>query len=440
MKHSNKILPKIVVIGGGFAGIEFIKTLNNKDFDITLIDKHNYHTFQPLLYQVASGGLGADSIGYPFRLIFRHQKNMRFRLAEVKHIHTEKQYVETNIGNIEYDILVIATGSTTNYFGNVNIEKWSMPMKSIPDALDLRSDILQEFEYALNTNNETERKRHMTFVVVGGGPTGVETAGALAEFKKFVLPHDYPELNKNLMMVYLIEAGPRLLAGMSQKSSDKVKKYLENFGVEVLLNTAVTDFDGKKAVLNNQNQLDTSTVIWSAGVKGVLISGIEKSSVIGNRYQVDEFNRIKNHENIYCLGDAAAMISDKYQRGHPMVAPVAVQQAKNLAQNLVRLTNQKSIKAFQYNDRGAMATVGRNKAVVDLPNGHFGGFFAWLVWMFLHLMLLVGFRNRVVVFVDWLWNYLSYERGLRLIVRSFDANKKSKERSNMHPEWEILSN
>ena len=432
--------PKIVVIGGGFAGIEFIKTLSNKEVDITLIDKHNYHTFQPLLYQVASGGLGADSIGYPFRLIFRHQKNIRFRLAEVKSIDTVNNFVETNIGTIQYNYLVIATGSTTNYFGNANIEKWSMPMKSIPDALDLRSDILQEFEYAHNKTEEIDRKRHMTFMVVGGGPTGVETAGALAEFKKFVLPHDYPELDNNLMRVYLVEAGPRLLSGMSEKSSEKVKKYLENFGVEVLLNTAVTDYDGKKAKLNNEQEFDTSTVIWSAGVKGMLIPGIDNKSVAGGRYQVDEFNRIKGYENIYCLGDAASMVSDKYPRGHPMVAPVAVQQAGNLAKNFIRLFSQKPIQAFRYKDKGSMATVGRNKAVVDLPYGHFGGFFAWLVWMFLHLMLLVGFRNRVVVFIDWLWNYLSYERGLRLIVRSFDANQKSKNLANQNLEWGILSN
>jgi NADH dehydrogenase len=420
--------PEIVVIGGGFAGIELIKSLRNAPVNLTLIDKHNYHTFQPLLYQVASGGLGADSIGYPFRLIFRNQKNFRFRMAEVKSINTVKNCVETTIGAINYNYLVIATGSTTNYFGMNKIEQWSMPMKSIPDALDLRSDLLQEFEFAHNTKDIKERKRHMTFVVVGGGPTGVETAGALAEFKKYVLPHDYPELENNLMKVYLIEAGSRILAGMKEKSSIKAQKYLEKFGVEVLLNTAVKDYDGQTAFLNNDTEIPTSTVIWSAGVKGQLIEGIKKESIAGGRYKVDVYNRIEGYENIFSIGDVATMSTEENPRGHVMVAPVAVQQASNLAKNFRNKLNGKALKPFKYNDRGAMATVGRNKAVVDLPSGSFGGFFAWLVWMFLHLMLLVGFRNRVVVFVDWMWNYFSYERALRLIVRAFDAEEAAKEK------------
>jgi NADH dehydrogenase len=420
--------PEIVVIGGGFAGIELIKSLRNAPVNLTLIDKHNYHTFQPLLYQVASGGLGADSIGYPFRLIFRNQKNFRFRMAEVKNIDSTKKCVETTIGVINYDYLVIATGSTTNYFGMNKIEQWSMPMKSIPDALDLRSDLLQEFEFAHNTKDLKERQRHMTFVVVGGGPTGVETAGALAEFKKYVLPHDYPELENNLMKVYLIEAGSRILAGMKEKSSIKAQKYLEKFGVEVLLNTAVKDYDGQTAFLNNDTEIPTSTVIWSAGVKGQLIEGIKKESIAGGRYKVDVFNRVEGYENIFSIGDVATMSTEENPRGHVMVAPVAVQQASNLAKNFRNKLNGKALKPFKYNDRGAMATVGRNKAVVDLPSGSFGGFFAWLVWMFLHLMLLVGFRNRVVVFVDWMWNYFSYERALRLIVRAFDAEEAAKEK------------
>ena len=420
--------PEIVVIGGGFAGIELIKSLRNAPVNLTLIDKHNYHTFQPLLYQVASGGLGADSIGYPFRLIFRNQKNFRFRMAEVKNIDSTKKCVETTIGVINYDYLVIATGSTTNYFGMNKIEQWSMPMKSIPDALDLRSDLLQEFEFAHNTKDLKERQRHMTFVVVGGGPTGVETAGALAEFKKYVLPHDYPELENNLMKVYLIEAGSRILAGMKEKSSIKAQKYLEKFGVEVLLNTAVKDYDGQTAFLNNDTEIPTSTVIWSAGVKGQLIEGIKKESIAGGRYKVDVYNRIDGYENIFSIGDVATMSTEENPRGHVMVAPVAVQQASNLAKNFRNKLNGKTLKPFKYNDRGAMATVGRNKAVVDLPSGSFGGFFAWLVWMFLHLMLLVGFRNRVVVFVDWMWNYFSYERALRLIVRAFDAEEAAKEK------------
>jgi len=421
--------PKLVVIGGGFAGIELIKRLRNAPLDITLIDKHNYHTFQPLLYQVASGGLGADAIGYPFRLIFRNQKNFKFRMAEVESIDAATQCVNTSIGPITYDYLVIATGSITNYYGMKEIEKWSMPMKSIPDALDLRSDLLQEFEFAHNTKNALERERHMTFVVVGGGPTGVETAGALAEFKKFVLPHDYPELNPDLMKVYLIEAGVNLLSGMRSKSALKAKQYLEKFGVNVLLNTSVKDYDGRTVFLNDDTQIASSTVIWSAGVKGQLIRGISATSVLGGRYKVDVFNKVEDYENIFSIGDVAIMATTENPRGHAMVAPVAVQQATNLAKNIKSILKGNQLKPFKYNDRGAMATVGRNKAVVDLPAISFGGFMAWLVWMFLHLMLLVGFRNRVVVFVDWMWNYFSYERALRLIVRTFDAEDAAREKA-----------
>ncbi|MFN4121675.1 MAG: NAD(P)/FAD-dependent oxidoreductase [Flavobacteriales bacterium] len=427
--NKSQSYPELLVIGGGFAGIALIKALRNAPYNITLIDKHNYHTFQPLLYQVASGGLGADAIGYPFRLIFRNQKNFNFRMAEVLRIVPEAKCVETSVGDFKYDYLVIASGSTTNFFGMKEVEKWSMPMKTIPEALDLRSDILQEFEYAHYTNDPVERARHMTFLVVGGGPTGVETAGALAEFQKFVLPHDYPELDKDLMKVYLVEAGPRLLAGMSEKSSAKAKQYLEQFGVKVLLNTAVTNYDGQEATLNNSKTIPTSTVIWAAGVKGQIIYGIPKESLVGNRIKVDAFNHVEGFDDIFALGDVAAMISEDTPRGHPMVAPVAVQQAKHLAKNLKRLSKSKNILPFLYKDNGSMATVGRNKAVVDLPWTSFGGFFAWLVWMFLHLMLLVGFRNRVVTFIDWTWNYFSYERALRLIVRTFDAEEVARART-----------
>lgn len=420
---------KILILGGGFAGIAIAKALRNIDYNVTLLDRNNYHTFQPLLYQVASGGLGADAIGYPFRLIFRNQKNFSFRMADVKAIVPDENYVETNIGNFPYDHLIIATGSTTNYFGMKEVEKWSMPMKTIPEALDLRSDILQEFEFAHYTKDAKERARHMTFLVVGGGPTGVETAGALAEFKNFVLPHDYPELDKELMKVYLAEAGPRLLAGMTEKSSEKARVYLEQFGVKVLLNTAVTNYDGHTAILNSGEEIPTSTVIWSAGVKGQLVNGLPKESLSGSRYKVDLFNRVDGYDNIYAIGDVAAMSSDDYPRGHPMVAPVAVQQATHLAANLKRQSKGQAMKIFRYRDKGSMATVGRNKAVVDLSFASFGGFFAWLIWMFLHLMLLVGFRNRVVTFIDWSWNYFSYERALRLIIRTFDAEEMAEKRS-----------
>ncbi|MFM2285435.1 MAG: hypothetical protein RLZZ543_932 [Bacteroidota bacterium] len=413
---------KIVVVGGGFGGIELIKRLRNTDFEITLVDKHNYHTFQPLLYQVASGGLGADSIGYPFRLIFRNQKNFTFRMAEVQSIDAESKQIQTNTGTIPYDHLVLASGSTSNFFGNAEIERLGMPLKSIPEALNLRSEILQEFEKATLTQDAKKQQQHMTFVIVGGGPTGVETAGALAEFKKFVLPHDYPELDCKLMRVYLVEAGSRLLNGMSEKSGNNAVNYLQNLGVEVLLNVAVHSFDGQKVIFSDLSELSAATLVWSAGVKGSMLPGLPDAAIKGSRFVVDEYNRVEGVTDIYAIGDAAGMITTERPKGFPMVAPVAVQQGKNVAKNLLKLRQGKAMMPFRYKDKGSMATIGRNKAVVDLPTFSFGGLFAWLIWMFLHLMLLVGFRNRVVVFVDWMWNYLSYERALRLIVRPYKNN------------------
>ena len=418
---------KIVVVGGGFGGIELIKRLRNSDFEITLVDKHNYHTFQPLLYQVASGGLGADSIGYPFRLIFRNQKNFTFRMAEVQSIDAGSKQIQTSTGTIPYDHLVLASGSTSNFFGNAEIERLGMPLKSIPEALNLRSEILQEFEKATLTQDAKKQQQHMTFVIVGGGPTGVETAGALAEFKKFVLPHDYPELDCKLMRVYLVEAGSRLLNGMSEKSGNNAVNYLQNLGVEVLLNVAVHTFDGQKVIFSDLSELSASTLVWSAGVKGSTLPGLPDAAIKGSRFVVDEYNRVEGVTGIYAIGDAAGMTTKERPKGFPMVAPVAVQQGKNVAKNLLNLRQGKAMLPFHYKDKGSMATIGRNKAVVDLPSFSFGGLFAWLVWMFLHLMLLVGFRNRVVVFVDWMWNYLSYERALRLIVRPYKNNSTTSE-------------
>lgn len=424
--HPSEKKRHIVVVGGGFGGIELIKRLRKSPFEITLIDKHNYHTFQPLLYQVATGGLGADAIGYPFRLIFRNQKNFRFRMAEVQEIQHEQKILKTSSGDVAYDDLIIATGSTSNYFGNASIETFGMPMKSIPDALNLRSDVLQEFEKASITNDPILRQALMTFVVVGGGPTGVETAGALAEFKRYVLPHDYPGLNPEEMQVFLIEAGPRLLVGMSEESSNKAKRYLTEMGVNVVLNVAVKDYDGHTAHLANDISIKTQTLIWSAGVKGMLFNGIPKDSILGGRIKVDDFLRVEGMQDVYAIGDVALHQSKEYPRGHPMVAPVAVQQGNFIAKNLTSVSkNKKSLKGFKYKDKGSMATVGRNKAVVDLSFYKFGGFFAWLIWMFLHLMLLVGFRNRLVVFIDWMWNYFSYERALRLIVREYKSPSAS---------------
>ncbi|RYE59250.1 MAG: NAD(P)/FAD-dependent oxidoreductase [Sphingobacteriales bacterium] len=417
--------PRIIVIGGGFGGIELCKKLKNKNFQVVLIDKHNYHTFQPLLYQVATGGLEADSIAFPLRKIFKGQQNLLFRVAKVLEIMPDQNKIETTIGTLEYDHLVIATGSTSNFFGQTEIEQNAMPMKSIPEALNLRSMILQNLEESLITKDPVVHSELLNFVVVGGGPTGVETAGALGELKKHVLPSDYPELDTSKVNIYLIEGSEELLGAMSEQSSVKSKKFLEEMGVKVMTNVRVQGYDGKLLTLDTVDPISTSTVIWSAGVKGVILNGMATESITrGNRLLVDLMNKVQGYDNIYAIGDVAAMVSDNYPNGHPGVAPAAIQQGKLLAENLVNAANGNVQRPFKYFDKGSMATVGRNRAVVDIDKIHFQGIFAWFTWMFVHLMTLVGFRNKLVVFVNWVWSYFSYDRGTRLIIRSY--HKKSK--------------
>ena len=418
--------PHVVVIGGGFGGLELIKKLKNKPFKVTLIDKHNYHTFQPLLYQVASGGLGSDAIAYPFRKVIGPYPNIAFRMGEVTKVDTSNKCVQTNIGTISYDYLVIATGSTTNFFGNEDLANYSMELKSIPGALDLRSELLQEFEKAIITQKEEEQRRILNFIVVGGGPTGVETAGALAEIRNKVLPSDYTEIDPSKMRIHLIEASPRLLATMSEVASAKALKFLRQLGVEVAVDTAVKSYDGHKVVLSTGEEMTTDTVIWAAGVKGATLEGIPETTITkGNRYKVNQYNQLEGFENIFALGDIAYMETAQYPKSHPMVAPVAIQQASLLAQNLDKLTKEQPLASFHYTDKGSMATIGRNKAVVDIGKIRFQGYFAWLVWMFVHLMSLVGFRNRLVVFVNWAWNYVTYDKAIRLIIRPFKSKTSS---------------
>ena len=412
--------PRLIIIGGGFGGLSIVRSLRHQEIQIVLIDRNNYHTFQPLLYQVATAGLEPDSIAFPLRKIFKHYPNLIFRMAEVIQINPDKNVLVTSIGSISFDYLVIATGSKTNFFGMESFANHSMPMKSIPEALNLRSLLLQNFEKALLTSEINEREALMNIVVVGGGPTGVETAGALGELKRHILPKDYPELDLRRMNIHLIEASPKLLGVMSENSSEKSLQFLKQLGVNVWLNTAVKEYDGKILRTVNEKEIDTTTVIWSAGVAGSLVSGLNESSVLkGNRFKVDLFNRIDGYENIYAIGDVAGMISDDFPKGHPMVAPVAMQQGQNFGQNLIRSIHKEKMLPFKYTDKGSMATVGRNRAVVDLGPVKFSGWFAWLTWLGLHLIMLVGFRNKLVVLINWFWNYLSYDRGIRLIIRPF---------------------
>ena len=415
---------RVIIIGGGFAGISLAKKLRKKEFQVVLLDKHNYHTFQPLLYQVSTGGLEPDSIAYPIRKVIHDYPNTYFRLAKVEEIDTIANLVKTNIGKLKFDYLVVATGSTTNFFGNKTIEENSMSMKSIPESLNLRSLILENFEQALLTDDYHEREALMNFVIVGGGPTGVELAGALAEIKKGILPKDYPDLDTRIAQINLVQSGNRILPAMSEIASEKAEQFLERLGVNVWKNTRVSDYDGKVATTNTDTIFRTETLVWAAGVKAVSVKGLDAEDLLsrGKRLKVNEFHQVQGFEHIFALGDVAQMESENYPHGHPMVAQPALQQGQNLGENLIRMSKNKPLLPFKYNDKGSMATVGRNKAVADLPQFKSQGFFAWFIWMFVHLFFLIGFRNRVVVFINWVHNYIKFDREARLIIRPYKKN------------------
>ncbi len=413
-------LERILIIGAGFGGITLARKLADMPYQVVLIDKNNYHTFQPLLYQVATGGLEPDSIAFPMRKLFSGKENVVIRVAEVTHVDPALQTVQTTVGPIEYDYLVIATGSTNNYFGNEAVAKNAFALKSVPEALNLRSMILQNFEKAVRTTDDLEKRRLMQFVIVGGGPTGVETAGALAELQRHVLPNDYPELDLSQMRVHLIEAVDRLLVGMSDKSGKEAKKALEKLGVNVWLNSMVANYDGEVVKTQDELELEAYTVLWAAGVKGNYPSGIPVESIgKGSRILVNRFNQVEGVKNIYAIGDIALMQSEEYPEGHPQVAPVAMQQAKHVAKNFKHKLKSPELTPFSYFDKGSMATIGRNKAVADFAQFHLKGWIAWMAWMFVHLMFLMGFRNKLVVFINWFWSYLTYDKGARLIIRPF---------------------
>lgn len=413
-------LPRVVVIGGGFAGISLVKKLKNKPVQIVVLDKNNFHQFQPLLYQVATSGIEPDSIVFPLRKLFNGYKNVFFRMAIVNEIQSESNTIVTDIGTVEYDHLVIATGSTTNFFGLQDVQQHSVGMKTIQEALDIRSLILQNLEKAVVTCDEAERNALTNFAIVGGGPAGVETAGAMAEFKKYILPKDYPELDASMMSIYLIEAEDELLNAMSDKSSENALKFLNKLGVDVRLNMSVQSYDGLNIKTDKAVLLQAKTMIWTAGVKGNVPTGINKENIArGNRILVDDYCSIKGYENIYAIGDIAAMVSDHYPSGHPMVAQVAIQQGKQLANNILLQLQGKERKRFFYKDKGSLATIGKRKAVADIGKLRFGGYIAWLLWSVVHLLSISGFRNKLLVGLNWAWSYFTYDKGNRLIIRKF---------------------
>ncbi|RKR82769.1 NADH dehydrogenase FAD-containing subunit [Mucilaginibacter gracilis] len=415
--------PRVLIIGGGFGGIELAKKLKDKPFEVLMVDKNNYHTFQPMLYQVAMGDIEADSIAFPIRKIFTGQKNFTFRMATVERINPEKNTVDTNIGEIPYDYAVIATGSDTNYFGNDELKKRTMPMKSIPEALNLRSLILQNVEKALVTTDAAERNALLTFVVVGGGPTGVELSGALAEMRNYVLTYDYPELKKEDMKVYLVEGKSEVLAVMSPQASQKAKDYLIGLNIEVHNSVHVKSYDGCALVIDDGTIIQTRNVLWAAGVKGEVLKGIPEGVIVrGNRIQTDEFSRIKGYLNLFAIGDVAAIITPETPEGYPGVAPAAMQQGKQLAKNLIKIINGEQPEPFKYFDKGSLATIGKNLAVADLGKLHFQGFFAYMIWGVVHLFSLISARNRIIVFINWIGSYFSNNSGSRLIIRKYDPD------------------
>ncbi|MGG9971964.1 NAD(P)/FAD-dependent oxidoreductase [Ferruginibacter sp. SUN002] len=422
---------KLIIIGGGFGGLRLARKLSNKaGFEITLLDKFNYHQFQPLFYQVATAGLDASNISFPLRKVFHNATNIRFRVAEVQQIISEQKIVVTNIGNFEYDALVIATGADTNFFGNQQLMDNALPMKSSVEALQLRYRLLENFESALLVKDAASQQRFMNIVIVGGGPTGVELSGAIADMKRFVLPKDYPELDFKKMKIYLVESSSKILGAMSEVSSMRSRKYLEKLGVTILTGNILKDYDGQNAVLQNGDIIATNMVIWAAGIKGNVPLGISQELIArGNRIKVDRHCRVQGFNDIYAIGDVAYMEEPAYPNGHPQVAPVAMQQADTIANNLKRIEMKSSgalLEEFVYNNQGSMATVGRNLAVVDMPKPKLsiGGFLAWMIWMGLHLMLILGVKNRFFVFCNWLYNYFTYDQSLRLIFNVKSERKK----------------
>lgn len=411
---------RVVIVGGGLGGLRLAEDLYGSGMQVVLIDKNNFHQFPPLIYQIASAGIDPSSISFPFRQIFRKRKDFYFRMAEARMVDTEKKILQTSIGKIDYDYLVLAAGATTNFFGNKNIEEWAIPMKTVPEAMGLRNALLSNFERALTCATEEERQELLNVVIVGGGATGVEIAGALAEMRRYVIPYDYPDMDSSLMHIYLIEAGDRLLAGLSQESSQKAYEFLKSMGVDIQFGKMVTDYRDHKVVMKDGTEIPTRTFLWVSGIRANAMPGIDESHLgRGFRFKVDEYNRIPVLNDVFAIGDQCLQTSDAaYPNGHPQVAQVAIQQAKNLAKNL-KLINQgadsNALTAFHYKNLGSMATIGRNKAVVEIGKFRSQGFFAWVLWLVVHLRSILGVKNKMMVLLNWLWKYVSYNDSIRMI-------------------------
>lgn len=411
---------RVVIVGGGLGGLRLAEDLYGSGMQVVLIDKNNFHQFPPLIYQIASAGIDPSSISFPFRQIFRKRKDFYFRMAEARMVDTEKKILQTSIGKIDYDYLVLAAGATTNFFGNKNIEEWAIPMKTVPEAMGLRNALLSNFERALTCATEEERQELLNVVIVGGGATGVEIAGALSEMKRYVIPYDYPDMDSSLMHIYLIEAGDRLLAGLSQESSQKAYDFLKSMGVDIQFGKMVTDYRDHKVIMKDGTEIPTRTFLWVSGIRANAMPGIDESHLgRGFRFKVDEYNRIPGVEDVFAIGDQCLQTSDAaYPNGHPQVAQVAIQQAKNLAKNLKRINqgaDSSQLTAFQYKNLGSMATIGRNKAVVEIGKFRSQGFFAWVLWLVVHLRSILGVKNKVMVLLNWLWKYVSYNDSIRMI-------------------------
>lgn len=411
---------RVVIVGGGLGGLRLAEDLYGSGMQVVLIDKNNFHQFPPLIYQIASAGIDPSSISFPFRQIFRKRKDFYFRMAEARMVDTEKKILQTSIGKIDYDYLVLAAGATTNFFGNKNIEEWAIPMKTVPEAMGLRNALLSNLERALTCATEEERQELLNVVIVGGGATGVEIAGALAEMRRYVIPYDYPDMDSSLMHIYLIEAGDRLLAGLSQESSQKAYEFLKSMGVDIQFGKMVTDYRDHKVVMKDGTEIPTRTFLWVSGIRANAMPGIDESHLgRGFRFKVDEFNRIQGVEDVFVIGDQCLQTSDAaYPNGHPQVAQVAIQQAKNLAKNLKKIANgadSSALTAFRYKNLGSMATIGRNKAVVEIGKFRSQGFFAWVLWLVVHLRSILGVKNKMMVLLNWLWKYVSYNDSIRMI-------------------------